>query len=255
MNQKELKSFLDQKVSEYNQSSFIETDPIKIPKQFSLKENIEISAFFASTLAWGSRTVIIRNAARLMVLMNNQPFNFITNFENPDDERITGFRHRTFNGIDCNFFVRSLKNIYSNHGGLQKVFETGFSKDGTIQTALQHFHSVFFEIKSMSRTLKHISDVSRGASAKRLNLFLRWMVRNDIRGIDFGIWRGIPASALMLPLDIHTGNVARKLGLLTRKSNDWAAVEEVTSRLRLFDPDDPVKYDFALFGLGAFENF
>jgi len=162
--------------------------------------------------------------------------------------------HRTFNGSDCIYFVRSLRNIYHNHKGLQSVFENGFKKKNTVKSALTEFYKVFFEIAG-ERSRKHVSNVEKGASAKRLNMFLRWMVRGDKSQVDFGLWNGIPQSALMLPLDVHTGNVSRKLGLLQRRSNDWKAVEEVTQSLRQFDPADPVKYDFALFGLGAFEKF
>lgn len=250
----DLQAFLDEKVLKYNQPFFIETDPIQVPKNFSGKENIEISAFLTATIAWGNRVSIIKNATRLLSLMDNQPHDFVVNASDYELNRIEHFVHRTFNGNDCVYFVRSLKNIYQNHNGLQSVFEAGFRKDNTVKSALTEFHNVFFEIGG-ERSRKHVSNVEKGASAKRLNMFLRWMVRNDKSNVDFGLWSGIPESALMLPLDVHTGNVARKLGLLQRKSNDWQAVEEVTRALRIFDPTDPVKYDFALFGLGAFEKF
>lgn len=189
-----------------------------------------------------------------MALMDNQPFDFVANAPDSDLKRLEIFVHRTFNGNDTVFFIHSLRNIYQNHKGLQNVFEAGFQKSKTVKSALSEFHRVFFEIGG-ERSRKHVSNVEKGASAKRLNMFLRWMVRNDRCKVDFGLWSGIPQSALMLPLDVHTGNVARKLGLLQRKSNDWQAVEEVTQALRKFDPADPVKYDFALFGLGAFEKF
>ena len=250
----DIKSFLDEKALKYNQPFFIETDPIQVPKNFSEKENIEIAAFLTSTIAWGNRVSIIKNATRLMLLMDNQPFDFVVNAADSDLKRLENFVHRTFNGFDTVFFIRSLRNIYKNHNGLQNVFETGFKKNETVKSALSEFHHVFFEIGG-ERSRKHVSNVEKGASAKRLNMFLRWMVRNDRGHVDFGLWHGIPQSALMLPLDVHTGNVARKLGLLMRNSNDWQAVEEVTQALRKFDPADPVKYDFALFGLGAFEKF
>jgi uncharacterized protein (TIGR02757 family) len=250
----DLKDFLDEKVLKYNQPFFIETDPIQVPKNFSGKENIEIAAFLTATIAWGNRLSIIKNATRLMALMDNQPHEFVLNASTADFKRLECFVHRTFNGIDCVYFVRSLKNIYQNHNGLQSVFEAGLGMDCTVKSALIEFHNVFFEIGG-ERSRKHVSNVEKGASAKRLNMFLRWMVRNDKNQVDFGLWDGIPKSALMLPLDVHTGNVARKLGLLQRKSNDWQAVEEVTQALRQFDPADPIKYDFALFGLGAFEKF
>lgn len=250
----DLKSFLDEKVEKFNQPSFIETDPIQVPKKFSQKENIEIAGFLTATISWGNRPTIIKNAMKLMSLMDFQPQDFILNSSRSEIKKLENFVHRTFNGQDCIYFIHSLKNIYQNHGGLQPVFEKGFQIDNTVKSALAHFFSVFFELEG-ERTRKHISNVTKGASAKRLNMFLRWMVRNDKGGVDFGIWKGIPSSALMLPLDVHTGNVSRKLGILNRKSNDWKAVEEVTKSLRKFDPDDPVKYDFALFGLGVFEKF
>lgn len=250
----DLKAFLDEKYEHYNQLFFIETDPIQVPKLFTEKEDIEIAAFLTATIAWGNRPSIIKNAGRLMRLMGEQPHNFVLNASDDDLKALQSFVHRTFNGDDCVYFIRSLQNIYSNHGGLQAVFENGYHSRNSVFSALQHFFKVFFELPG-ERTRRHVSDVEKGAAAKRLNMFLRWMARNDKRKIDFGIWSGIPVSGLMLPLDVHTGNVARKLGLLTRKSNDWKAVEEVTTALRVFDPADPVKYDFALFGLGAFEKF
>lgn len=250
----DLKSFLDEKVLKYNQPFFIESDPIQVPKNFSEKENIEIAAFLTATIAWGNRLSIIKNATKLMALMDNQPHDFVLNSSNTDLKNLEHFVHRTFNGNDCIFFIRSLKNIYQNHNGLQGVFEAGFKNENSVKSTLAGFYKVFFEIGG-ERSRKHVSNVEKGASAKRLNMFLRWMVRNDKCKVDFGLWDGIPQSALMLPLDMHTGNVARKLGLLQRKSNDWLAVDEVTGKLRNFDPEDPVKYDFALFGLGAFEKF
>jgi uncharacterized protein (TIGR02757 family) len=250
----DLKSFLDEKVLKYNQPFFIETDPIQVPKIFSEKENIEIAAFLTATIAWGNRLSIIKNATRLMALMDFQPHDFIINSSNSELKNLERFVHRTFNGNDCVYFIRSLKNIYQNHNGLQAVFEAGFKNENSVKTALTAFHQLFFEIGG-ERSRKHVSNVEKGASAKRLNMFLRWMIRRDKNKVDFGLWNGIPQSALMLPLDVHTGNVARKLGLLHRKSNDWQAVEEVTQKLREFDPEDPIKYDFALFGLGAFEKF
>jgi len=250
----DLKKFLDEKVEEYNKPEFIETDPIQVPNLFLLKENIEIAGFLTATISWGNRNAIIKNALRLMATMDNQPFDFIVNASEPEINVLKKFVHRTFNGEDCIFFIRSLRNIYKNHNGLQVVFEEGFQQNGSVKSALIHFYKVFFEFEG-ERTRKHISNVEKGASAKRLNMFLRWMVRKDKNNVDFGIWKGIPVSELMLPLDLHTGNVGRKLGLLQRKSNDWKAVEEITKTLRKLDPNDPVKYDFALFGLGVFEKF
>ena len=247
--------FLDRKVTEFNQSSFIETDPIQVPALFTTKENIEISGFLAATLAWGQRPTIIRNALKLVRLMNNNPIEFLLQTPEVEWNVFLNFKHRTFNGLDCIYFLQSLRNIYQNHGGLEMVFTKGYLTDQSIHSALRYFRIVFFELEHQHRIEKHVSDVGKGASAKRLNMFLRWMVRTDLNGVDFGLWKQIPASALMLPLDIHTGNISRKLGLLTRAQNDWKAVEEITAKLREFDPEDPVKYDFALFGLGAFEKF
>ena len=250
-----IQSFLDQKVLSFNHPKFIETDPIQIPKLFSTKENIEISGFLAATIAWGQRPTIIRNAHKLIILMRNDPFEYLMNSDVRDWEEFLDFKHRTFNGTDCIYFLKALKNIYLNHGGLEQVFTEGFRNEDSVFGALVHFRKVFFELEHERRTEKHVSDVERGAAAKRLNMYLRWLVRTDKAGVDFGLWKQIPPSALMLPLDVHTGNVARKLGLLTRSQNDWRAVEEVTAKLREFDSDDPVKYDFALFGLGVFEKF
>ncbi len=248
----EIMDFLEEKTRKYNQPVFIESDPIQVPKKFSTRENIETAAFLTATISWGNRQSIIKNALKLMAAMDFQPHDFILNSSPSDLNGLKNFVHRTFNGDDCIYFIRSLKNIYLNHGGLQAVFEKGFQNENSIKSALAHFHHIFFELKG-ERTRKHVSNVEKGASAKRLNMFLRWMIRKD--AVDFGIWTGIPVSELMLPLDVHTGNTARKLGLLHRKMNDWKAVEEITSQLRKFDPADPVKYDFALFGLGVFEKF
>lgn len=250
-----IQSFIDQKALSFNRPAFIETDPIQIPKLFTTKENIEIAGFLAATIAWGQRPTIIRNAHRLITLMQDNPFGYIMNSDERDWDVFQDFKHRTFNGTDCIYFLKALKNIYQNRGGLEQVFTEGFLKDGTIFSALVHFRKVFFELEHERRTEKHVSDVERGAAAKRLNMYLRWLVRADKAGVDFGLWKQIPASALMLPLDVHTGNVARKLGLLTRTQNDWRAVEEITANLRAFDAQDPIKYDFALFGLGVFEKF
>lgn len=250
-----IKLFLDQKYLSFNQPAFIETDPIQIPALFTTKENIEIAGFLTATLAWGQRPTIIRNALKLVKFMDNNPIEFLLNTKVEEWEKISGFKHRTFNSWDCLYFLKSLKNIYLNHGGLETVFTTGFQENQTIFNALVYFRKIFFELDHAHRTEKHVSNVLKGASAKRLNMFLRWMVRSDKKEVDFGLWKQIPSSALMLPLDIHTGNVARKLGLLTRSQNDWKAVEEITEKLREFDAQDPIKYDFALFGLGAFEHF
>ncbi|HKJ40928.1 MAG TPA: TIGR02757 family protein [Sunxiuqinia sp.] len=250
----ELYELLEEKAALYNQPSFIETDPIQIPKQFSQKENIEIAGFLAATIAWGQRPTIIRNATRLTQMMDNKPYDFLMNTTESEWLHFLVFKHRTFNGIDCQFFLRSLKNIYENHGGLEAVFTIGYQKDRSVDSALRYFRQVFFEVNHERRSQKHVSNIDKGASAKRLNMFLRWMVRKDEAGVDFGLWNDIPMAELLLPLDVHTGTQARQLGLLKRKQDDWKAVLELTENLRQFDPDDPIRYDFALFGLGAFEK-
>jgi len=250
-----MKSLLDSRVTEYNRFDFIHTDPIQIPHRFSRKEDIEIAAFLTATISWGQRKSIINNAKQLMELMDNSPYEFVMETVNKNEwQHIKQFVHRTFNGNDCLFFLESLKNIYTHHGGLEKIFDTGYQTNGSIYGALQHFRHVFLSIPHEGRVRKHVSVVETNSSAKRLNMFLRWMVRSDDQQVDFGLWKNIPTSALMLPLDVHTGDVARALGLLQRKQNDWKAVEEITSMLRSFDSNDPIKYDYALFGIGAFEG-
>jgi uncharacterized protein (TIGR02757 family) len=251
-----IKNLLDKKVEQYNRFEFIETDPIQIPHRYSKKEDIEIAGFLTSTIAWGQRISIIKSASRLLQLMDNSPFEFVVSASEKELGTFGNFVHRTFQGNDCIFFIRSLQHIYKNIGGLEKLFSHGFKKHSsfTIKDALIHFHRVFFTLSHQPRTTKHVADVEKKASAKRLNMFLRWMVRKDLNEVDFGIWQHISSSVLMLPLDIHTGTAARKLGLLTRKQNDWQAVEEVTANLRYFDKNDPVKYDFALFGMDIFEK-
>lgn len=251
----DIRDFLNEKAEKYNHPDFIETDPIQIPHLFSDKNDIEIAAFFASTIAWGQRVTIIKNMHKLIALMDHSPYDFIMNSSEKDLNRFDYFKHRTFNGEDCKFFVRSIKNIYKRHNGLGNLFQKIYMEQNNIFNTLISFREVFFDIKHPLRTQKHVSSVLKGSSAKRLNMFLRWMVRDDNKGVDFGLWDKISMSDLFLPLDVHTGNVARKLGLLKRKQNDWKAVAEITSVLRDFDPKDPVKYDFALFGLGVFEKF
>ncbi|PKQ61402.1 TIGR02757 family protein [Labilibaculum filiforme] len=251
----ELKEFLDEKFNLFNRESFITSDPIQIPRSFSKKEDIEISGFLSASIAWGQRPTIIRNAKWLMERMEQQPHEFILNASNADFERFKSFKHRTFNEEDCIFFLKALQNIYRNHGGLEAVFSKGVADSKGVKGALVYFRNVFFETEHLDRSQKHISNVLKKSAAKRLNMFLRWMVRKDERGVDFGLWSKISPAALYLPLDVHTGNVGRKLGLLTRTQNDWPAVEEITENLRKLDAKDPIKYDYALFGLGAFEKF
>lgn len=251
MNQ-DIKALLDEKVLKYNSPEFIENDPILIPHQFKLKEDIEIAGFLAATIAWGNRKSIINNAQKLMRLMDDAPFDFISNYTKNDLKNFEKFVHRTFNGVDCTFFIGSLRNIYKNHKGLEHVFASGLNKkDTNVKNAIINFRDVFLQTKHLSRSEKHISNPLKNSSAKRLCMYLRWMIRKDGRGVDFGIWNSIKPSQLCLPLDVHTGNVSRTLKLLARKQNDWTAVEEITEVLKKFDSKDPIKYDFALFGLGA----
>lgn len=251
----ELKTFLDEQHEKYNVPGFIPNDPISIPHRFEQKEDIEIAGFLTATIAWGNRNSIINNADKLLKWMGDSPHEFILLASEPDFTAFEHFVHRTFNGTDTIFFLKSLQHIYANHGGLENIFTQGYLNEKKLTGALTHFRSIFFELPHLHRTEKHVANVLKKASAKRLCMFLRWMVRHDNRGVDFGLWKGIPASALMLPLDVHTGNVSRQLGLLTRKQNDWQAVEEVTANLRKMDAADPVKYDFALFGLGVNNAF
>jgi uncharacterized protein (TIGR02757 family) len=254
MTQAELKEFLDEKVILYNNPKFIESDPIQIPHSFSVKEDIEIAGFLSATIAWGNRKMIIKNSFRLMEIMGNSPYDFILNHKEKDLEAFSGFVHRTFNAVDAVYFIKSLKNIYQNHNGLEAIFAKNQEKN-SLQKSISEAKKVFFEIEYPQRTTKHFSDPMNGSAAKRINMFLRWMIRNDNCGVDFGIWKSIPACAVSCPLDVHSGNVARKLGLLTRKQNDAKALLELDANLRKLDAVDPSKYDFALFGLGVFENF
>ncbi len=250
----DIKEFLDEKAHQFNTPEFIQTDPISIPHQFVLKEDIEISSFLISTIAWGNRKMIIKNGNRMMELMGSSPFDFVINHNDNQLERFDDFVHRTFNSQDFKFFIRSLKNIYLNHGGLESIF-LEHSTIVSTQPAIHEFKKVFFSQEHETRTQKHVADPLNGSSAKRLNMMLRWLIRQDKAGVDFGIWKNISPSALSCPLDVHSGNVARKLGLLERKQNDAKAVFELDTQLRELDAVDPVKYDFALFGLGVFENF
>jgi len=254
MDQAELKEFLDVKVNQYNRIEFIETDPIQIPKRFTRKEDIEIIAFLVATIAWGKRSSIIKSGNRIAEIMNESPFDFVLNFTENDSEKLSGFVHRTFNENDLQGFILGLKNIYENHEGIESVFAK-FAQPKTLQPAIHQFKKIFFSIPHLKRTEKHISDPLKNSAAKRINMYLRWMVRKDNKGVDFGIWNSLKSSQLSCPLDVHTGNVARKLGLITRKQNDGKALIELDNSLRTFDSVDPVRYDFALFGLGIFENF
>lgn len=253
MNKSEIKSFLDFKVEQYNNQGFIDTDPIQIPHRFSQKQDIEISGFLTATIAWGNRKSILNNASGLMDLLDNAPFDFVMNHEEKDLAGLDNFVHRTFKGKDLQFFILSLKNIYSNYGGMENVFSQ-YALEDNLQPAIHEFRRIFFEIPHPLRTLKHVSDPYKNSAAKRINMFLRWMVRKDGSNVDLGIWKMLMPSQLSCPLDIHSGNTARQLGILKRKQNDAKAVRELDTYLRKLDPIDPVKYDYALFGLGVFEK-
>jgi len=250
----ELKEFLDEKVELYNRPAFIESDPISIPHSFTEKEDIEISGFLAATISWGNRKMILRNANRMMELLDNAPCDFILSHKPAELERLRGFVHRTFNSDDFIYFVKALQYIYLEKNGLEALFKEYCTKD-SLQPAIHHVRKIFFELPHTARSERQLSDPFKGSAAKKINMYLRWMIRRDNNGVDFGLWKSISPSILSCPLDVHSGNVARKLGLLTRKLNDAKAVSELDYALRDLDKEDPVKYDFALFGLGVFEGF
>jgi len=250
----ELKVFLDGKAQQYNHPNFIELDPIQIPHLYTEKEDIEIAGFLAASIAWGNRVSIIKSAHRMMDLMGNSPYDFVLNHREKHLERFEGFVHRTFSSTDLLYFLHALKHLYLKEDGLEGVFNQHQTAT-SLQAAIHHLKKEFFSLPHPERTLKHLPDPLKGSAAKRINMFLRWMVRKDEMGIDFGLWKGIAPSKLSCPLDVHTGTIARKLGMLKRKQNDARAVYELDLILRSFDPEDPVKYDFALFGLGASEKF
>ena len=254
MSPDEIKDFLDEKAVQYNNPAFIETDPVSIPHRFDSKEDIEIAGFLTATISWGNRQSIIKSASKMMALMENAPYDFVVHHDKHHLDRFNGFVHRTFNSADLSCFVSALQSIYAQKGGLERVFAEHATKE-SILPAIHAFKKEFFSIVHPGRTEKHISDPDKGSVAKRINMYLRWMVRNDSRGVDFGLWKSVSPRILSCPLDVHTGNVARKLGLITRKQNDINALRELDNNLRIMDANDPVKYDFALFGLGIFEKF
>ena len=255
MTRKEIKELLDEKYLEYCTPDFIALDPISVPHLFEEKQDIEISGFIAATIAWGQRPTIIKNSKNVMNRMGKEPYRFVMEHTEKDLKDLDGFVHRTFNSEDLKHFVRSLRNMYSKHDSLEEIFHEGIgSNDVNLQNAIHHFKQEFFAIPHESRTQKHVSDPLNGSAAKRINMYLRWMVRPNDRGVDFGIWKQIPTSILSCPLDVHSGRNARQLGLLNRTQNDWKAVEELDVSLRSFDPMDPVKYDYALFGMGVNTN-
>lgn len=246
-----LKEFLDQKVYEYQRPEFIESDPLQIPHMFEKVEDQEISGFLTATISWGNRKSILNNARKLMEKMGSSPFDFVMSARSEQIDSLFPFVHRTFNEEDLRYFIKALKNIYSHHNGMSSVFREKAFKE-SLQPAITHFKSVFFELPHPQRSEKHVSDPSMGSAAKRINMMLRWFVRKDVPGVDLGIWNNlIHPRQLSCPLDVHTGNIARKLGLLNRKQNDAKALIELDNSLRSLDPNDPVKYDFALFGIGV----
>jgi uncharacterized protein (TIGR02757 family) len=251
----ELKEFLDAKAEQFNQPGFIENDPISIPHRFSKKQDIEISGLFAAVLAWGQRVTIIRKCKELMEMMDNDPYNFILHHKAKDLRPLAEFKHRTFNGTDAHYFVEALKFIYTQHGSLEEVFRVPVSED-SIEKGLIHFQQSFFSLSGHPhRTRKHIPSPERKSTCKRLVMYLRWMVRNDKKGVDFGLWKSIKPSQLVCPCDLHVDRTARKLKLIKRKQTDWETARELTSNLKKLDPIDPVRYDFALFGLGIEEGW
>ena len=249
LSKNELKEYLNFKTQQYNTRDFIDSDPIKLPRRFTRKEDIEIVAFLVSTIAWGNRTMIIKSGERMLNIMENDPYNFIVNYESTQH---LDFVHRTFNGVDLDFFFRSLQNIYAS-GGLELAFSPHPEIPGVKGRIIQ-FRTQFLAVEHEKRSEKHISNPAKNSASKRLNMFLRWMVRKDKMGVDFGIWNSISASELYIPLDVHTSTNARALGLITRKQDDWKALDELMENLHEFDRVDPSKYDFALFGIGAFEK-
>jgi uncharacterized protein (TIGR02757 family) len=246
-----LTDFLNRKVDLYNQPSFIKDDPISVPHLFSKKQDIEIAGFFAAIFAWGNRTTIIQKSKELMQLMGNAPYEFVLHHGDGDLQALTAFKHRTFNSTDLLYFIEFFKQHYTQHTSLEAAFTM---HGGTVEKMLTGFHHYFFSLEHVpARTKKHIATPERNSTCKRLNMFLRWMVRKDKKGVDFGIWKKINPAQLICPVDLHVAKVARHLQLIHRKQTDWQTALELTDFLRTLDKDDPAKYDFALFGLGAIE--
>ncbi len=257
---KKLQLFLDRKVGEYNRPSFIPDDPVSVPHQFSSKQDIEISGFFAAIFSWGNRTTIIRKSRELMAFMDQAPYQFVQQHTENDLRRLLAFKHRTFNPTDLLYFVDFFRHHYERYDSLEDAFLLPWKGKPAArydaEAALSAFHHYFFTLEDAPpRTRKHIATPEKNSSCKRINMFLRWMVRDDNNGVDFGLWKRIPVSKLICPLDLHVARVAQKFGLLDRDRADWTAAKQLTSELLLFDAKDPVKYDFALFGLGVMEKF
>ena len=251
-----LKKYLDNCVEQFNQPGFIKNDPICIPHRFTKLQDIEIMGFWVAMLAWGQRKTIINKALELLELMNGEPYEFIINHKEKERKAFLEFKHRTFQAVDTLYFLEFLQQYYRKNESLENAFSRHLNKDDiSTKKAIIGFHELFFSLPNApTRTRKHIASPARNSSCKRLNMFLRWMVRKDKNGVDFGLWKKIKPSQLMMPLDVHVERVGRSLNLLQRKQRDWKAVEELTANLRSFDPNDPVKYDFALFGMGVLGN-
>jgi len=249
----ELKRFLDEAVRQYNRSTFIPSDPISIPHRFSRLQDIEIMGFWVAILAWGQRVTIINKANELIDLMDGAPHDFVMNYEESDLKPFLAFKHRTFQATDTLYFLDFLQRYYQEHDSLEQAFSSHLSPDSlTVEAALIGFQEQFFDHPNApQRTRKHVASPARKSTCKRINMFLRWMVRKDQKGVDFGLWSSMRPAQLLMPLDVHVERVARQLGLIQRKQRDWKTVMELTENLRQFDPNDPVKYDFALFGLGV----
>lgn len=253
---KDLQKYLNQAADRFNSPTFIEKDPISIPHRFSKLQDIEISGFWVAMLAWGQRVTIINKANELIALMDESPHDFIINHQESDRERFLKFKHRTFNDIDTLYFLEWLQWYYRSNDSLEDAFASNLSaQDATTEKALAGFQELFFSLPDAPRrTQKHVATPVRKSTCKRLNMFLRWMVRNDNAGVDFGLWDKISPSQLIIPLDVHVDRVARSLGLIKRKQTDWLTAVELTQKLKTYDPSDPVRYDYALFGLGILEK-
>jgi uncharacterized protein (TIGR02757 family) len=248
--------FLNKKATFYNRPEFILSDPISIPHQFSKLQDIEIAGFFAATLAWGNRTSILKSCNRLLQLMDHAPYDFVMQHKEKDLQRFLHFKHRTFNATDTLYFIYFFRNFYTANRSLETAFSRFISpEDENVKAALTGFHELFFSLEDApKRTRKHVATPIRNSTCKRLNMFLRWMVRRDDCGVDFGIWKKIKPAQLICPCDVHVDRVARKLGLIKNRQTNWKTALELTAKLKTFDPNDPVKYDFALFGIGVMEK-
>ena len=250
MSREEMRELLERLHDRYNNESFIEADPISVPHSFTRPVDREIAGFLAATIAWGNRRAIVQSAHRMMRYMDNAPEDFVRNATETDMEYLRTYVHRTFNGVDFQDFVRGLRHIITEWGSVGNYFETRYEEHGDLRPVFSDFRRAFFAAEHDAHSEQHLSSIDKGAACKRLCMYLRWFVRHDDRGVDFGMWRRIPMSALYMPLDIHTGRMGRNLGLLNRKQSDWKAVEELTASLRELCADDPVRYDYSLFGLG-----